>query len=175
MDTSLLWTVHLVPEMPKIIHSLNLYNKDYSVKWTLGSVPLVSVLKRFDSHTDTSVKQTLGSVPLVSALRRFDCNTDTSVMWTLGTVPLVSVLRRFDCNTETSVKRTLGSVPLVCVLKRFDCNTDTSVKWTLGSVPLTVRKRLNLPPFCGSIHLSLLSKASQKQRNTRLRKTSVEA
>ena len=46
-DTSLSWTVCLVPEMPKIIHSLP-YNIDNSVKRTLGSIPLVSVLKRFD-------------------------------------------------------------------------------------------------------------------------------
>ena len=46
-DTSLLWTVHLVPEMPKIIHPYP-YNTDTSAKRTLGSVPLVSILKRFD-------------------------------------------------------------------------------------------------------------------------------
>ena len=102
-----------------------LYNTDTSVKRTLGSVPLLSVLKRFDCNADTSVKRTLGTVPLVSVLRRFDCHTDTSVKWTLGSVPLVSVLKRFDCNTDTSVKRTLGTVPLVSVLRRFDCHTDT--------------------------------------------------
>ena len=49
MDTSILRAVCLVPEMPKIIHSLQyLYNMDTSARWTLGSVPLVSVLKRFD-------------------------------------------------------------------------------------------------------------------------------
>ena len=77
------------------------------------------------------VIQTVGYVPLVSILRRFDCNKDTSVMWTLGSVPLVSILRGFDCNKDTSVKRTLGSVPLVSVLRRFDSNTDTSVKRTI--------------------------------------------
>ena len=103
---------------------------------TLGSVPLVSVLRRFDCNTDTSVMQTLVAVPLVSVLKRFDCNTDTSVMRTLGSVPLVSVLRRFDCDTDTSVMQTLRSVPLVSDLRRFDCNIDTSVVQTLGSVPL---------------------------------------
>lgn len=34
-------------------------------------------------NTDTSVKWTLGSVSLVSVLRRFDCKTDTRVVWTL--------------------------------------------------------------------------------------------
>ena len=49
MDTSILRAVCLVPEVPKIIHSLQyLYNMDTSARWTLGSVPLVSVLKRFD-------------------------------------------------------------------------------------------------------------------------------
>ena len=74
--------------------------------------------------------QTVGSVPLVSILRRFDSNTDTSVMWTLGPVSVVSVLegltgsvsvvtvciRTFDCYTDTSVLQTLDSVPLVSVL-----------------------------------------------------------
>ena len=46
-DTSLLWTVNLVPEMPKIIHPYP-YNTDTSAKRTLDSVPLVSILKRFD-------------------------------------------------------------------------------------------------------------------------------
>ena len=46
-DTFLLWTVRLVPEMPKS-YIPYLYNTDTSVKWTLGSVPLVSALKRFD-------------------------------------------------------------------------------------------------------------------------------
>ena len=41
-----------------------------------------------------SVIQTLGSVPLVSILRRFDCNTETSVMRTLGSVSVVSVSGR---------------------------------------------------------------------------------
>ena len=86
---------------------------------TLGSVPLVSILRRFDCNADTSVMQTLGSVPLVSVLRRFDCDTDTSVMQTLGSVPLVSDLRRFDCNIDTSVGQTLGSVPLVSVLRKL--------------------------------------------------------
>ena len=49
MDTSILRAVCLVPEVPKIIHSLQyLYNMDTSARWTLGSVSLVSVLKRFD-------------------------------------------------------------------------------------------------------------------------------
>ena len=47
MDTSLLRTVRLVPEKPKIIHSQYLYNTDTS-KRTLGSIPLVGILKRFD-------------------------------------------------------------------------------------------------------------------------------
>ena len=47
-DTSLLRTVRLVPEMPKISYIAYLYNTDTSVKWTLGSVPLVSVLIRID-------------------------------------------------------------------------------------------------------------------------------
>ena len=47
MDTSLLQTVRLVQKSQKS-HIPYLYNKDTSVKWTLGSVPLVSVLKRFD-------------------------------------------------------------------------------------------------------------------------------
>ena len=47
MDTSLLWTVCLIVEMPKIIHSLPLLIWT-PVKQTLCSVPLVSVLKRFD-------------------------------------------------------------------------------------------------------------------------------
>ena len=46
-DTSLLWTVCLVPEKPKS-YIPYLYNTDTSVKQTLGSVPLVSILKRFD-------------------------------------------------------------------------------------------------------------------------------
>ena len=41
-----------------------------------------------------SVIQTLGSVPLVSILRRSDCNTETSVMRTLGSVSVVSVSGR---------------------------------------------------------------------------------
>ena len=40
-------TVRLVTEMPKS-YIPSLYNTDTSVKRTLGSVPLVSVLKRFD-------------------------------------------------------------------------------------------------------------------------------
>ena len=49
-DTSLLRTVRLVPEMPKISYIAYLYNTDTSVKRTLviGSVPLVSVLIRID-------------------------------------------------------------------------------------------------------------------------------
>ena len=49
-DTSLLRTVCLVPEMPKISYIAFLYNTDTSVKRTLviGSVPLVSVLIRID-------------------------------------------------------------------------------------------------------------------------------
>ena len=47
-DTSLLRIVRLVPEMPKISYIAYLYNMDTSVKWTLGSVPLVSVLIRID-------------------------------------------------------------------------------------------------------------------------------
>ena len=47
-DTCLLRAVRLVPEMPKISYTAYLYNTDTSVKWTLGSVPLMSVLKRFD-------------------------------------------------------------------------------------------------------------------------------
>ena len=49
-DTSLLRTVCLVPEMPKISYIAYLYNTDTSVKRTLviGSVPLVSVLIRID-------------------------------------------------------------------------------------------------------------------------------
>ena len=38
-----------------------LYNTDTSVKWTLGSVPLVSVLKRFDCICVAPVVQTLNS------------------------------------------------------------------------------------------------------------------
>ena len=37
------------PEMPKIIHPY-LYNTDTSVERTLGSIPLMSVLKRFDCN-----------------------------------------------------------------------------------------------------------------------------
>ena len=48
IDTSLLRTVRLVPEMPKISYIAYLYNTDTSVKSTLGSVPLVSVLIRID-------------------------------------------------------------------------------------------------------------------------------
>ena len=59
---------------------------DTSLMCTLGSVSVISVLRRCDSNTDTSVMQTLGSVPLISLLRRCDSNTDTYVMWTLGTV-----------------------------------------------------------------------------------------
>ena len=47
-DTSVIRTVRLVPEMPKISYTAYLYNTDTSVKWTLGSVPLVSVLIRID-------------------------------------------------------------------------------------------------------------------------------
>ena len=48
-DTSLLRTVRLVPEMPKIITYIPyLYNTDTSVKRALGYVLLVSVLKSFD-------------------------------------------------------------------------------------------------------------------------------
>ena len=100
---------------------------------TLGSVPLVSILKRLDCNADTSVMQTLGSVPLVSILRRLDCNADTSVVQTLGSVPLVSILRQLDCNADTSVMQILGSVPLVFMLRRLHCNTDPTVmrhhKW----------------------------------------------
>ena len=46
-DTSLLRRVRLVPEMQKYFIPY-LYNTDTSVKRTLSSVPLVSVLKRFD-------------------------------------------------------------------------------------------------------------------------------
>ena len=48
IDTSLLRTVRLVLEMPKISCIAYLYNTDTSVKSTLGSVPLVSVLIRID-------------------------------------------------------------------------------------------------------------------------------
>ena len=45
-DTSLLWTVCLVPEMPKIItYTPYLYNTETSVKRALGYVLLVSVLQ----------------------------------------------------------------------------------------------------------------------------------
>ena len=47
MDTSQLRTVHLVPEIQKS-YIPYLYNTDTSVKQTVGSVPLLSVLKRFD-------------------------------------------------------------------------------------------------------------------------------
>ena len=47
MDTSLIRRVCLVPEKPKS-HIPYLYSTDTSVKRTVGSVPLVSVLKRFD-------------------------------------------------------------------------------------------------------------------------------
>ena len=50
-DISLQRTVRLVPEMSKIILYISfLYNTDTSVKRTLGSVLLVSVLKRFDCN-----------------------------------------------------------------------------------------------------------------------------
>ena len=55
-DTSLLRTVRLALEMPEIIHSL-LYKTDTSVNRTLGSVPLVSVLKRFDFMLKSSTTQ----------------------------------------------------------------------------------------------------------------------
>ena len=45
--------------MPKIIHSLPLYNTDTSVKRTLGSVPLVSVLKRVDCIGQRTAKPLL--------------------------------------------------------------------------------------------------------------------
>ena len=47
MDTSQLRTVHLVPEIQKS-YIPYLYNTDTFVKQTVGSVPLLSVLKRFD-------------------------------------------------------------------------------------------------------------------------------
>ena len=46
----------------------------------MDTVPLVDVLRRFDSKTDT---YNVDTVPLVSVLMRFDCDTDTCVMWTL--------------------------------------------------------------------------------------------
>ena len=46
-DTSLIQRVRLVPEMPKS-YIPYLYSTDTSVKQTVGSVPLVSVWKRFD-------------------------------------------------------------------------------------------------------------------------------
>ena len=45
----------------------------------MDTVPLVDVLRRFDSKTDT---YNVDTVPLVSVLRRFDCKTDTSIMGT---------------------------------------------------------------------------------------------
>ena len=77
--------------------------------------------------------QTLGTVPLVSLLRWFDCNTDTSVMWTLGTVPLLSALRRFDSNRHLRNADTWLCLSGVCT-RRFDSKTDTSVMQTLDSV-----------------------------------------
>ena len=47
----------------------------------------------------------MDTVPLVSVLMRFDCDTDTCVMW--NSIPLVAVLRRFDCKTDTSIMGTL--------------------------------------------------------------------
>ena len=47
-DISLLRTVRLVPEKCQKSYIPYLYNTDTSVKRTLGSVLLVSVLKRFD-------------------------------------------------------------------------------------------------------------------------------
>ena len=64
----------------------------------MDTVPLVDVLRRFDSKTDT---YNVDTVPLVSVLMRFDCDTDTCVMW--NSIPLVAVLRRFDCKTDTSI------------------------------------------------------------------------
>ena len=46
----------------------------------------------------------MDTVPLVSVLMRFDCDTDTCVMW--NSIPLVAVLRRFDCKTDTSIMGT---------------------------------------------------------------------
>ena len=55
MDTSLLQTVRLVPDCQKS-YIPYLYNTDTSVKRTLGSVPLVSVLKRFDCSEDKNLR-----------------------------------------------------------------------------------------------------------------------
>ena len=67
-DTSLSWTVHLVPEMPKIIHPYP-YNMDTSAKRTLGSVPLVSILKRFDCTCMSSLCCLSPSVCLMSLFK----------------------------------------------------------------------------------------------------------
>ena len=55
-DTSLLQIVPLVPEMPKMRHSLPLKEGHLCKADNIGSVLLVSVLKRFDCRTKTEKK-----------------------------------------------------------------------------------------------------------------------
>ena len=55
-DISLLWPVSLVPEMPNIRHSLPLKYGHLCKADNIGSVPLVSVLKRLDCRTKTEKK-----------------------------------------------------------------------------------------------------------------------
>ena len=52
----------------------------------------------------------MDTVPLVSVLMRFDCDTDTCVMW--NSVSLVSVLRKFECNTGIF---NLGTLSFLCL------------------------------------------------------------
>ena len=56
---------------------------------------------------NTCVKRTLGSVPLVSVLKRFDCTveppqTATSLQRPLSSVPKVAVVERFNCISRSA-------------------------------------------------------------------------
>ena len=136
--------------------------------WTL--CPFFLVLRIFVCNTDTSVMWTLGSVSLVSVLRRVDCKTNTCVMWTLNPFGgcIKEVSHRHLCNVDTppfggcnvdtqslwwlylgglTVTQTPvlhiesgHSIPLVSVLRRIDCSVETCVMWTLCPFGVCIKK-----------------------------------
>ena len=73
----------------------------------------------------STLMQTLGSVPLVSIFRRFDCNLALRYLCNADTLLCtrpVSILRRFDCNT---LRHIFNADTWICtfvesVLRRFD-------------------------------------------------------
>ena len=61
-------------------------------------------------HMDTSVKRTLGFVPLVSLLKRFDC-THFKAKW--GGCKHVNGTARIECNLVLRSKTSLQATPVI--------------------------------------------------------------